>query len=195
MSVGVVACGAIATHVSQIAERRGWTITVYPLPPLLHNHPEKIAGEVDQLLTELVGKFDLLAVAYADCGTYGALDAVIEKHHVSRLAGNHCYDIFAGQQEIERLMEEEPGTYFLTDFLVRSFHRSVITELGLDRHPELLPDYFGNYRRIVWLSTSPTGDLQKSAREAAAALNLDLEIRPVGDSGLERAMAGILRFG
>jgi hypothetical protein len=195
MNVGVVACGAIATHVSQIAERRGWPITVYPLPPLLHNHPEKIAGEVDHLLTELAGKFDFLAVAYADCGTYGALDVVIAKHHVSRLAGNHCYDIFAGQQEIERLMEEEPGTYFLTDFLVRSFHRSVITELGLDRHPELLPDYFGNYRRIVWLSTSPTDDLQQSAREAAAALNLDLEIRPVGDSGLERAMAGILRFG
>jgi hypothetical protein len=194
MKIGVVACGAIATHVAQIAERRKWPVTVYPLPPLLHNHPERIAGEVDQLLTELTGKFDLLAVAYADCGTYGALDEVVAKHHVSRLAGNHCYDIFAGQQEIERLMEEEPGTYFLTDFLVRSFHRSVITELGLDRHPELLPDYFGNYRRIVWLSTSPSDDLQRSASEAAAALNLDLEIRQVGDSGLERAMAEILRF-
>jgi hypothetical protein len=194
MTIGVVACGAIATHVAQIAERRNWPVTVYPLPPLLHNHPEKIAGEVDQLLTELTGKFDALAVAYADCGTYGALDEVIAKHHVPRLAGNHCYDIFAGQQEIERLMEEEPGTYFLTDFLVRSFHRSVIAELGLDRHPELLPDYFGNYRRIVWLATSPTDELHQSASIAAAAIKLDLEIRQVGDTGLERAMAAILRF-
>ncbi|OIQ72365.1 hypothetical protein GALL_460100 [mine drainage metagenome] len=194
MSVGVVACGAIATHIAQIAQRRDWAITIYPLPPLLHNRPEKIADEVDQLLTELTGKFDSLAVAYADCGTYGALDAVISRHQVPRLAGNHCYDIFAGQAEIERLAEEEPGTYFLTDFLVRSFHRSVIVELGLDRRPELLPDYFGNYRRIVWLATSPTDELHIAATQAADALNLTLEIRPVGDSGLERALAEILRF-
>lgn len=194
MSVGVVACGAIATHIAQIAQRRDWAITIYPLPPLLHNRPEKIADEVDQLLTELTGRFDSLAVAYADCGTYGALDAVISRHQVPRLAGNHCYDIFAGQAEIERLSEEEPGTYFLTDFLVRSFHRSVIVELGLDRRPELLPDYFGNYRRIVWLATSPTDELHIAATQAADALNLTLEIRPVGDSGLERALAEILRF-
>ena len=113
MSVGVVACGAIATHIAQIAQRHDWPITIYPLPPLLHNRPEKIADAVDQLLTELTGKFDSLAVAYADCGTYGALDAVIARHQVPRLAGNHCYDIFAGQAEIERLTAEEPGTYFL----------------------------------------------------------------------------------
>jgi len=191
-SVGVVACGAIATHVAQIAERRRWPITIFPLPPLLHNHPEQIAGEVNRLLTELTGKFDSLAVAYADCGTYGALDAVIAKHQVPRLAGNHCYDIFAGQEEVERLMTEDPGTYVLTDFLVRSFHRSVVVELGLDRHPELLPDYFGNYRRIVWLATSPSAELELAAREAAATINLELEIRNVGDLGLERALAEIL---
>lgn len=191
-SVGVVACGAIATHVAQIAERRQWPITIFPLPPLLHNHPEQIAGEVDHLLAELNGKFDSLAVAYADCGTYGALDAVIAKHHVPRLQGNHCYDIFAGKHGVERLMAEDPGTYFLTDFLVRSFHRSVIVELGLDRHPELLPDYFGNYRRIVWLATSPSAELELAAREAAAIVNLELEIQQVGDLGLERALAEIL---
>jgi hypothetical protein len=194
MRVGVVACGAIATHIAEIAERRAWPITIYPLPPLLHNHPEKIASEVDRLLTELAGQYDSLAVAYADCGTYGAIDEVVIRHNVSRLAGNHCYDIFAGQKEIERLMQEEPGTYFLTDFLVRSFHRSVISELGLDRYPDLLPDYFGNYRRIVWLATSPSDELKRSAAEAAAALELDLEIRLVGDSGLERALAEILTF-
>ena len=194
MKVGVVACGAIATHIAQIAERREWPVTIYPLPPLLHNHPDKIANEVDRLLTELAGQYDSLAVAYADCGTYGAIDEVVARHKVSRLAGNHCYDIFAGQKEIERLMEEEPGTYFLTDFLVRSFHRSVISELGLDRYPDLLPDYFGNYRRIVWLATSPSDELKRSAAEAASALELELEIRLVGDSGLERALSEILTF-
>ena len=194
MKVGVVACGAIATHIALIAERREWPVTIYPLPPLLHNHPDKIANEVDRLLTELAGQYDSLAVAYADCGTYGAIDEVVARHKVSRLAGNHCYDIFAGQKEIERLMEEEPGTYFLTDFLVRSFHRSVISELGLDRYPDLLPDYFGNYRRIVWLATSPSDELKRSAAEAAVALELELEIRLVGDSGLERALAEILTF-
>lgn len=194
MRVGVVACGAIATHIADISRRRDWPIAVYPLPPLLHNHPENIAVEVDLLLSELAGKHDSLAVAYADCGTYGALDEVIARHGVPRLAGNHCYDIFAGQKEIERLSSEEPGTYFLTDFLVRSFHRSVIVELGLDRHPELLPDYFGNYRRIVWLATSPSEELKQAADEAARAINLELEIQFVGDSGLERALSDILRF-
>jgi len=194
LTIGVVACGAIATHIGQIAKRRDWPITIYPLPPLLHNHPEKIAGEVDRLLHEISGRYDSLAVAYADCGTYGALDEVIARHQVPRLAGNHCYDIFAGQKEIARLSAEEPGTYFLTDFLLRSFHRSVIVELGLDKHPELLPDYFGNYRKIVWLATSPTEELQIAATQAASALKLTLEIQPVGDSGLERALAEILEL-
>ena len=129
MSVGVVACGALATHIADIAGAESLDITIYPLPPLLHNRPEKIAGEVDSLLTEIKGKHSKCAVAYADCGTYGALDTVIATHGVKRLGGNHCYDIFAGSKKIEELMESDAGTYFLTDFLVKSFHRSVMVGL------------------------------------------------------------------
>lgn len=155
MSIGIVACGALATHIGDIAADADLDITIYPLPPLLHNHPEKIAAEVDALLSEIKDKHSKCAVAYADCGTYGALDTVINRHGVARLGGDHCYDIFAGASEIERLMAEDAGTYFLTDFLVKSFHRSVIVELGLDKYPHLRDDYFRNYSRVVWLAQRP----------------------------------------
>ena len=104
MSIGVVACGALATHIADIAAQDRLDITIYPLPPLLHNRPEKIAGEVDTLLSEIKSKHSKCAVAYADCGTYGALDTVIAVHGVKRLGGNHCYDIFAGTKKIEEML-------------------------------------------------------------------------------------------
>ena len=180
MSVGIVACGALATHIADIAASDSLDITIYPLPPLLHNRPEKIAGEVDQLLNEIKDKHSRCAVAYADCGTYGALDTVIAAHGVKRLGGNHCYDIFAGREKIESIMESDAGTYFLTDFLVKSFHRSVIVELGLDVRPELRDDYFKNYSRVIWLAQQPTAELETMAKSAAAEIELPLEIQNVG---------------
>lgn len=184
MSIGIVACGALATHIGDIVKENSLDVIIYPLPPLLHNRPEKIAGEVDALLLEIKDKHSTCAVAYADCGTYGALDAVIERHHVKRLAGNHCYDIFAGKTEIERLMAQEAGTYFLTDFLVKSFHRSVIVELGLDRFPHLRDDYFKNYTRVIWLAQVRTPELERAATDAAKEIGLPLEIQSAGYSGL-----------
>ena len=180
MSIGIVACGALATHIADIAASESLDITIYPLPPLLHNRPEKIAGEVDQLLNEIKDKHSRCAVAYADCGTYGALDTVIEHHAVKRLGGNHCYDIFAGREKIESIMESNAGTYFLTDFLVKSFHRSVIVELGLDIRPELRDDYFKNYSRVIWLAQQPTAELEALAKSAAEEIGLPLEIQNVG---------------
>ncbi|MDA2962983.1 MAG: DUF1638 domain-containing protein [Actinomycetota bacterium] len=184
MSIGIVACGALATHIAEIVTQRSLDVTIYPLPPLLHNRPEKIAAEVDALLHEIKDKHLRCAVAYADCGTYGALDAVIDSHNVKRLDGNHCYDIFAGKAEIERLMAQDAGTYFLTDFLVKSFHRSVIVELGLDKYPHLRDDYFKNYRRVIWLAQNRTPELEKAAIDAAAEINLPLEIQAAGYEGL-----------
>lgn len=180
MSTGIVACGALATHIADIASSESLDITIYPLPPLLHNRPEKIAGEVDLLLHAIKDKHSKFAVAYADCGTYGALDAVIAIHGVKRLGGNHCYDIFAGAKEIESIMDSGAGTYFLTDFLVKSFHRSVIVELGLDKRPELRDDYFKNYSRVIWLAQQPTKELEALARAAASEIGLPLEIQVVG---------------
>jgi len=188
MSIGIVACGALATHIDEIATDSGLDITIYPLPPLLHNRPEKIADEVDALLLEIKHKHSKCAVAYADCGTYGALDLVIERHGVKRLGGDHCYDIFAGRTQIQEIMAENAGSYFLTDFLVKSFHRSVIVELGLDRYPHLRDDYFKNYTRVIWLAQTPTPELKEAAVAAAQEIGLPLETRLVGSEGLRKQL-------
>ena len=182
MSTGIVACGAIATHISNIASRENFDLTIYPLPPLLHNHPEKIAGEVDAKIQEIKGKHSKIAVAYSDCGTYGAIDEVIKKYNIQRLGGNHCYDVFAGSNRVNELTAD--GTYLFTDYLVKSFHRSVVVELGLDRHPELIDDYFKNYRKVVWLAQNPSAELKVAAQAAADLMKLPLEIEVVGESGL-----------
>ncbi|HET6849865.1 MAG TPA: DUF1638 domain-containing protein [Gaiellales bacterium] len=187
MTAGVVACGALALHVSAIAERRGWDVEVHPLPPELHNRPERIAPAVAELLDGLDGRYDRLAVAYADCGSYGALDGVLADRGVARLDGGHCYDVFA-RAGVAEALAEQPGTYFLTDFLARTFERTVWRSLGLDRHPELRDDYFHSYTRVIWLAQRRTPELEASARRAAALLQLPLEIVDTGESGLERQL-------
>ena len=191
----VIACGAIARHVADVADRRQWDLEIHPLPPLLHNQPRDIAGAVEREITQVRSQDPArrIIVAYADCGTYGALDRVIERAGIDRLRGEHCYDVFAGAAEIAALMAEQPGTYFLTDYLVRSFRRSVIVELGLDTHPELRDDYFRHYTRVVWLAQAPDDELRNAAEGAAAVMGLPLVTLPVGDVGLEAQLAVLLQ--
>ena len=184
----VIACGALAVHVQATARRRGIPVEVVPLPALLHNRPEQIAPAVRAVLEE----GDVAAVAYADCGTYGALDAVLDG--IPRLAGAHCYDVLAAP-EVEAALEAEPGTYLLTDFLARTFEHTVMRELGLDRHPELRDAYFGNYTRVLWLAQRPTPATRAAAERAAAHLGLPLEVREVGDEALERQLAALIDHG
>jgi hypothetical protein len=190
--VALVACGAIAQPAAAVVERRGWPVDVHPLPPLLHNHPGRIADEVRTLAGRLAESYGRVVIGYADCGTYGALDEVCRDLGVERLPGLHCYDVYAGASRLERFFDEQPGTYLLTDFLVRSFARTVVQEMGLDRHPELREPYFGNYTRVVWLAQSPDDELHVLAEQAAATIGLPLTVVETGDQGLERALAALV---
>jgi hypothetical protein len=186
----VIACGALAADVRAIARRRGWDVDVRPVPALLHNRPQEIAPAVAVELAELRSEYDVVAVAYGDCGTYGALDQL----GVRRLEGENCYDVLA-RDEVAGALAEQPGTYFLTDFLARTFEHTVIGELGLDRHPELRDAYFRHYTRVIWLAQRPTPATQAAAERAAARIGLPLEIRTVGNSGLEAQLEQLLLDG
>jgi len=191
--VALVACGALAQPAAQIADAAGWPLDVHPLPPLLHNRPHRIADEVRTVVQRLQSSYDRVVVGYADCGTYGALDTVCAELGVERMPGLHCYDVYAGADSITALLDEQPGTYLLTDFLVRSFSRTVERELGLDRWPELRDDYFGSYTRVVWLAQDPDDpELGTLAQQAAARLGLPLEVLPTGHSGLADALARLV---
>jgi Protein of unknown function (DUF1638) len=159
-----------------LRELGGWShVDVRCLPAKLHSTPERIPAAVDAKLEELKGRYAGVFVAYADCGTAGALDDVLERHGVERLPGAHCYGFFAGNDAWQDLHDAEPGTFYLTDFLARHFDALVWRGLGLDRHPQLLPDYFGNYRRLVYLAQTDDDALTGRARAAADRLGLAFE--------------------
>jgi hypothetical protein len=188
----VIACGALAGHIREIATRRGWPVELHSLPALLHNRPDRIAPAVRRLAAELRARGLTVALGYADCGSYGALDELCERLGLRRLPGLHCYDVLAGAGRLRAMLAAEPGTYLLTDFLVRSFRRTVLAELGLDRHPQLWPDYFGHYRRVVWLAQSADPALAAEADAIAAMFGLPLRVIEVGTTGLERELERLL---
>ena len=189
----VIACGALAGHVREVVSRRGWAVALHALPALLHNRPAGIAVSVERLAVAARASGLPVAVGYADCGTYGALDEVCARLGRRRLPGLHCYDLLAGPSAVAALFSAEPGTYLLTDFLVRTFRRTVLAELGLDRYPELWPDYFGHYTRVVWLAQSRDPLLESAARDIAALFGLPLTVVETGTARLERELEALLR--
>jgi Protein of unknown function (DUF1638) len=188
----VIACGALAGHIRDIAGRRAWSVEVYSLPAALHNRPDRIAPAVADLAATLRARGLRVVLGYADCGSYGALDEVCQRLGIGRLRGLHCYDVLGGASRVRALLARQPGTYLLTDYLVRSFGRTVLAELGLDRHPELWPDYFGHYRRLVWLAQRRDPALAAAADEIAAMFGLPLRVIDVGLGGLERELAPLV---
>jgi hypothetical protein len=184
----VIACGALAGLVRQIATARGWPVVVRPVPAELHNRPALIAPAAERLAAELLAGGHRVALAYADCGSYGGLDDVCGRLGLGRLRGLHCYDVLAGAARIRALLGREPGTYLLTDYLVRTFDRTVVTGLGLDRHPELWADYFGHYRQVAWLAQERDHDLEERAAAIARRFGLPLRIIDTGTTGLEREL-------
>jgi hypothetical protein len=188
----VIACGALAGHIRDIAGRRRWPVEVHALPAALHNRPDRIAPAVADLAATLQARGLRVVIGYADCGSYGALDEVCSRLGISRLRGLHCYDVFGGASRIRGLLARQPGTYLLTDYLVRSFRRTVLAGLGLDRHPELWPEYFGHYRRLVWLAQHRDPALDAAADEVAAMFGLPLRVIDVGVGGLECELARLV---
>lgn len=190
----VIACGALAAEIAAVAHRRDWDIEIAPLPALMHNRPDQIAPALKSELARLQDSGRrVIAIAYGDCGTYGAIDATLSEvaPDLARLNGDTCYDVFAGE-DAARLIAEQPGTYFLTDFLARTFEHTVVRELGLDRHPELREDYFRHYTRVVWLAQRPTPPTRAAAERAAERLGLPLEILEVGNRRLADQLERLL---
>lgn len=177
----VLACGALARELAIVSEQDGFDhLDLQYLPAGLHNTPRQIPVAVETRLVAAKGQYDEVFVGYGDCGTGGQLDAVLERHGVQRLPGSHCYEFFTGSTTFAELHDAEPTTFYLTDFLVRQFDRLVWRGLGLDRWPQLLGDYFGNYTRLVYLSQFPTPRLLAEAERAADQLGLRFEHLPVG---------------
>jgi hypothetical protein len=158
----------------------------------LHNRPQKIIVEAERAVVRAQGAGRTVALAYADCGSYGALDELCARYGLRRLPGLHCYDVYAGASRLAGMFAAEPGTYVLTDFLLRGFDRLVLAELGLDRYPELWGDYFGHYRRLVWLAQEPGPALEAAAERVAGLFGLPLTRVDTGVSRLEAALAALV---
>jgi hypothetical protein len=184
VKIALVLCGARARVVIAIAGRHGWDVGLFGVAAKEHMLPQRIAPAVEARLRELIPGHDRVAVIYGDCGTAGRLDEVLARYNVPRIAGPHCYEMYAGAA-FDDLIEEQPGSFFLTDFLVRCFESTVIKGLGLDRFPELRDSYFGNYTRVVYLVQEEQPELLAKAEVVAARLGLPLELRRSGYGQLE----------
>ena len=186
----VVACGALARELVAVAEANRWShLEITCLPAELHNRPSEIPEAVRERIRARRDGCERVLVLYGDCGTGGLLDAVLAEEGVERIAGAHCYEFYAGAETFAAMADAEPGTFYLTDYLVRHFDRLVVEGLGLDRHPELRDDYFRHYRRVVYLAQFPDEALHARARAAADRLGLAFEARVTGPGGLAAFLA------
>ena len=176
----IIACGALVREIRDVlGANRLSAIDIAAIPALYHNRPEKIAPAVAERIASAGDRYDHIFVAYADCGTGGDLDRIIDAAGVERLPGTHCYAFFSGVEAFAA-RDDDVTSFFLTDFLVRQFDSLIVKGLGIDRHPELRDVYFGNYEKVVYISQAPTEDLIAKARSAAVKLDLAFEHRPVG---------------
>jgi hypothetical protein len=188
----LIGCGALAREIMAVLRKSHWDgIEVQCLPAKLHNAPQLIPEAVRAKIRENRARFEQIFVLYGDCGTGGLLDQVLVEEGVERIGGAHCYEFFAGTEDFTELADDEPASFFLTDFLVRHFDRLVIKGLGIDRHPELLPLYFGNYKRVVYLAQTHSAKHLAAARAAAARLGLAFEYRFTGYGDLETSIRAL----
>src|SRR5215470_6034090 len=190
----VIACRALAREIAALRRANDWSaLEVRCLPAELHNRPERIAPAVRAVIAETRGQYAQTFVAYGDCGTRGELDRVLREEGVERLPGAHCYEFFATASVFAQLADNEPGTFYLTDFLLRHFERLVVRPLGLDRHPELTQEYFRNYRKLVYLSqATPRSEAIEQAGRIAARFGFEFEHRFTGYGELGTRLAALV---
>lgn len=185
--LAIVVCGALAREVRQIVARHGWDADLFTVPALDHLAPKQIVRDVEAELEALAGRYERIVVAYGDCGTFGALDRLLERFDAVRTGGPHCYEMYGGD-ELAAEADRRVGTFFLTDWLVRNWQRAVVDGLGIGRFPYLRNTYFDHCTDVLYLRQSPEPSLETKAREIAADLGLPLEIRDVGLGDLERRL-------
>ena len=177
----IIGCGALAREIAALRRANQWIgLDVRCLPAELHNRPERIPAAVQAEIRANRDRYRTIFVAYADCGTGGRLDAVLQEEDIERLPGAHCYEFFAGTQTFTALADAEPGTFYLTDFLLKHFDRLVTRGLGLDRHPELACEYFRNYKKLVYLAQNRAPGADEQARRIAQDMGLAYELRDTG---------------
>jgi len=177
----VIGCGALAEELSALKRANQWTaLDIKCLDAALHNRPERIADRLESVLAQHHAEYSNILIAYADCGTGGAVDRVAQQFNAQRLPGAHCYEFYATSPVFAALAEAEPGTFYLTDFLARHFDRLVVEEMKLDEHPELEEMLFGRYRKVVYLAQGDSSELLVQAERAATRLKLPLEVVTTG---------------
>lgn len=193
----IIACGALAQEIVQLQTLNGWNhLHLKCLDAELHNRPHLIAGKLREKIAQHRNEYNNIFVAYADCGSGGEIDRVLEDENIERLPGAHCYSFFAGEQRFKEISEQELGSFYLTDFLAKHFERLVIKGLKLDQHPELRDQYFGNYTRVVYLSQEDNPSLRSLAKNAALFLGLDFEHEHCGYGDLQTGLESqVLKFG
>lgn len=185
----VIACGALAREINQLKKTNGWEhLELTCIDAALHFYPEKIPAQLRARIRENRDQYDDIYIAYAECGTRGEIDKIIAEEGIERLPGAHCYQFFAGEEAFAQMSDDEPGTFYLTDFLVRHFDRLVMRSLGLDKHPELRDMYFGNYKRVVYLAQTTDEKLVQAAKRAAEVLGLAFEHVHTGYGDLEQSL-------
>jgi hypothetical protein len=193
----IIACGALAQEIVQLQTLNGWShLHLKCLDAELHNRPHLIAGKLREKIAQHRNEYNNIFVAYADCGSGGEIDRVLEDENIERLPGAHCYSFFAGEQRFKEISEQELGSFYLTDFLAKHFERLVIKGLKLDQHPELRDQYFGNYTRVVYLSQEDNPSVRSLAKNAALFLGLDFEHEHCGYGDLQTGLESqVLKFG
>jgi uncharacterized protein DUF1638 len=184
-------CGALGKEVKAIVDGHGWEVDVYGVPAMHHFYPKKIVEAVERRLAELAPRYGRVIVVYGDCGTAGALEPVLARYGSVQLRGPHCYEMFGGS-DFDRIVDEQPATFFLTDWLVRNFERAVVRGLGIDRYPELKAVYFANYTDLLYLAQFPDVALLDKAQEIAEYLELPLQVRQTGLGALETRLAELV---